>query len=76
MSFFREQRIKQTTPKPLGGLIRCHDCGATGHIVVYPDGHILPDGWVMAWNRLKPLYTCKKCGSERVKRIKRLLDLK
>lgn len=67
------QRIKMQQPKPLGGMIRCHDCGATGQIVVYPDGHILPDGWVMAWVGLKPLYNCQKCGAKRRDMILRLL---
>ena len=56
-------------PKPIGNLIRCHDCKAFGYIAMSGGEIILPTGWRMAWRGLKPLYICGGCAGRRRKMI-------
>lgn len=71
---FPEQRVPQySRSKSVFDTIQCYDCGRTARIEIYLDGYILPEGWVMAWRGLKPLYNCPNCGAKRRETILRML---
>ena len=72
MGFFKHKPQRQ---KPIGGgLIECYDCHELGHIAVYTDGYALPQGWVMAWVGVKPIFTCPRCGAKRREAALRMLQ--